>query len=324
MCTTVGPYDIHGEPLVAACADHGTDYCDLTGETQFIRRMIDRYHDRAVASGARIVHCCGFDSIPSDLGTFVLQSHAIARFAAPANRVRFHLVKASGGFSGGTVASMLNVVKQLKDPAIRRILGHPYALNPEGERKGPDKSDSIRPFRDPDSGVWNGPFLMGPINTRIVRRSHALRGRPWGDDFQYDEVQRFGKGPRGFALANAVSLGLVAFMGAVTLAPIRNILEKRVLPAPGEGPSEDAIRNGFFAAEIIGHTAAGQTITVKVKGSGDPGYGATSRMLAEAALSLAFDRPEGVLAAGVLTPSTALGDALVVRLARADIHFEPQ
>jgi short subunit dehydrogenase-like uncharacterized protein len=178
VCTTVGPYDIHGEPLVAACVKAGTDYCDLTGETPFIRRMVDTYHDAARASGARIVHCCGFDSIPSDLGTHVLQQSFNEHHGQPATRVRFELVRASGGFSGGTVASLLNVVQQATNPAVRRVLADPYSLNPAGERHGPDGGDRVAPHRDPRSGRWLGPFLMGPINTRIVRRSHALLGRP--------------------------------------------------------------------------------------------------------------------------------------------------
>ncbi len=320
VCTTVGPYDLLGEPLVAACVDHGTDYCDLTGETPFIRRMVDRYHDRAVASGARIVHCCGFDSIPSDIGTFVLQREALRRFGRPAERVRFHMRKATGGFSGGTVASMLNMVEQLKDKAVRRIAADPYSLNPEGQRSGPDGRDSIKPERDTTTGRWVGPFLMGPVNTRVVRRSHALRGFPWGKDFRYDEVMSFGRGPRGLAQAIAMSSGLVGFMAALSVPALKGLLERRVLPKPGAGPSEKTMRDGFFRAELIG-TAGDHEIHVEVNGRGDPGYGATSRMLAESALALAFDTTEGTLPAGVLTPSTALGEALVERLAKTEVTF---
>jgi len=320
ICTTVGPYDLLGEPLVAACVDQGTDYCDLTGETPFIRRMVDTYHDRAVASGARIVHCCGFDSIPSDIGTFVLQREALRRFGRPAERVRFHMRKATGGFSGGTVASMLNMVEQLKDKAVRRIVADPYSLNPEGERSGPDARDGIKPERDATTGRWVGPLVMGPVNTRVVRRSHALRGFPWGKDFRYDEVMSFGRGPSGFAKAVAMSGGLVGFMAALSVPALKGLLERRVLPKPGEGPSEKVMRDGFFEAELVG-TAGDHEIHIKVKGRGDPGYGATSRMLAESALALAFDTPQGTLPAGVLTPSTALGEALVERLAKTDVTF---
>ncbi len=326
VCTTVGPYDLLGEPVVAACSEHGTDYCDLTGEVPFVRRMIDRYHARAVETGARIVHCCGFDSIPSDLGVHVLQKTSLAQHGASAAEVRFTLEKARGGFSGGTAASLINVVKQLKDPAIRRIVGHAYALNPEGERRGPDRGDLMRPerVRGPDGeDVWVGPFLMAPVNTRVVRRSHALLGSPWGADFRYGEVQRFGKGLRGLATATAVSAGLVAFMGAASVAPLRRLLEDKVLPAPGEGPDADAREKGFFRARLVGTTKDGRVTTIVTSGRGDPGYGATARMLGETALALALDpRPDGTLAGGILTPSTALGDALVDRLAAEDIRFE--
>jgi short subunit dehydrogenase-like uncharacterized protein len=326
VCTTVGPYDLLGEPVVAACAEHGTDYCDLTGEVPFVRRMIDGHHARASETGARIVHCCGFDSIPSDLGTWFLQQESMTRHGAPATEVRFTLEKVKGGFSGGTVASLMNVVKQLKDPAVRKVVGHAYALNPEGERRGPDRGDLMRParVRGPDGAdVWVGPFLMAPVNTRVVRRSHALLGWPWGRDFRYSEVQRFGKGLRGLAMASAVSAALVGFMGAVSVAPLRRLLEDKVLPAPGEGPDAEARERGSFRARLVGTTEDGRRTEVVVTGRGDPGYGATARMLGETALALAFDpKPDGALASGILTPSTALGGALVARLAAEDIRFE--
>lgn len=322
VCTTVGPYDLLGEPVVAACAEHGTHYCDLTGEVPFIRRMIERYHDLAMARGARIVHCCGFDSIPSDLGTFALQREVVARYGAPATRVRFTMKKARGGFSGGTVASLVNVVERMKDPALRKVVGHPYALNPEGERTGSDRGDGMKPERDPATGRWLGPFLMGPVNTRVVRRSHALAGFPWGRGFRYDEVMDFGPGLSGLAKATGVGVGLVAFLMAMGVPPLKRLLEAKVLPAPGDGPSEDLIKNGFFVAELTGEVD-GRVVKMQVRGEGDPGYGATSKMLAQSALCLAQDPPAGTLPAGVLTPSIAMGEALIKRLATVGITFTP-
>lgn len=322
VCTTVGPYDLLGEPLVKACAEQGTDYCDLTGETPFIRRMIERYHDLAVARGARIVHCCGFDSIPSDLGVFALQREARERWGRPASLVRFTMKKAKGGFSGGTVASLVNVVERMKDPATRKAMGHAYALNPDGERKGPDRGDKLEPRRDPVTGRWLGPFLMAPVNTRVVRRSHALAGYPYGRDFRYEELMDFGPGALGLAKAAGMGVGLMAFLGAMSIPPLKRLLEKKVLPAPGEGPSEELIRTGFFTAVIRGE-ADGRAIELEVRGEGDPGYGATAKMLSQAALCLALDETAGPLPAGVLTPATAMGEALLTRLARVGVTFTP-
>jgi len=323
VCTTVGPYDLYGEAVVAACVAKGTDYCDLTGEVPFIRRMIDLYHDEAVASGARIVHCCGFDSIPSDLGVHVVQRESRAKFDAPATKIRFQVKKVRGGFSGGTVASLMNIAKNVKDPAVRRVIAHPYALNPDGLRRGPDRGDAMKPEREAATGQWLGPFLMAPINTRIVRRSHALLGFYAGKDFRYDETQRFGKGLKGLALATGVTAGLTGFLFAASVAPLRRFLETKVLPAPGEGPSQEAIAKGFFKVELVGTTARGETTRVVVRGEGDPGYGATARMLGEAAMSLALDpRDPALLAGGILTPASALGDALVKRLAGQRVTFE--
>jgi short subunit dehydrogenase-like uncharacterized protein len=182
MLTTVGPYELHGKELVAACAEHGTDYCDLTGETPFVREMIDAHHERAKQTGARIVHCCGFDSIPSDLGTLTLQESAISKLGEPCTRVAFYVMKMKGGASGGTLATMVNLIETAtRDPKVRKIAGNPYALVP-GER-GPDGRDQMGVRFDPELGRWTGPFIMAAINTRIVRRSNALLGHRYGKTF---------------------------------------------------------------------------------------------------------------------------------------------
>ena len=326
VCTTVGPYAKYGHELVAACVEAGTDYCDLTGEVPFIRAMIDRHHERARSTGARIVHCCGFDSIPSDLGTLMLQEAAVERFAVPADRVTLVVGASRGGFSGGTVASLTNVVEQAKaDREIRRIVSDPYALNPDGERRGPDGPDRLGPRFDPELGRWTGPFVMASINTRVVRRSNALLGWRYGRDFRYAEVTGFSSGLKGRIAAGAVAAGLGAFVGALGLGPTRTLLQKTVLPKPGEGPDLETRENGFFNISLHGRGAATDEgdfeLIARVRGHKDPGYGETAKMLGEAALCLALDGAELASPGGVLTPASAMGMTLVGRLRRAGMVF---
>lgn len=322
VCTTVGPYAKYGEKLVAACIDEGTDYVDLTGETQFIRRMLDRHHEAAQEKGVRIVHCCGFDSIPSDLGTLALQDAVIARDGEPVDEVKFILLGGSGGFSGGTIASMVNLMEEAKDGDVRRILGHPYSLNPEGERKGPDGSDQMGPAKDEVTGWWTGPFVMAAINTRIVRRSNALLGYRYGRDFRYSEVMRMGKGVKGAVSATLLSGGFGAFYGLMAIGPARKALDKFVLPDPGEGPSREKIESGFFKILISGRKGDAEVARVTVSGKRDPGYGATSCMLAESALCLALQGNDLRSPGGILTPASAMGQTLIERLEQQDLTFE--
>lgn len=322
VCTTVGPYAKYGPPLVAACAARGVDYCDLTGEPHFIRRMIDAHQAEAQKSGARIVHCCGFDSIPSDLGVHVLQAHAVERHGAPCESIVFALENARGGASGGTIASMLGLIDEARhDRAVRAILLDPYALNPEGERSGPDRDPRGLAY-DARVGSWTVPFFMGPINTRIVRRTNALTGYAYGREFRYTELTRLPKGPLGLAVGSATLAGLGAFMGAAAFAPTRALLE-RLVPSAGEGPNEHARNHGFFTIGLHGEGRArdGRPFTVRgtIRGKGDPGYAATAIMLGESALCLAKDPHK--TGGGVLTPAFAMGDALVSRLRAAGMTF---
>jgi short subunit dehydrogenase-like uncharacterized protein len=326
VCTTVGPYAKHGHELVAACVEQGTDYCDLTGEVQFIRAMVDRHHETARGTGTRIVHCCGFDSIPSDLGTLMLHD-AMAERSARLDELKLVVGASRGGFSGGTVASLLNVVEEAaRDRTIRRIVGHPYALNPEGERHGPDGPDLQRPRFDADLGQWTGPFVMAAINTRVVRRTNALLGWPYGRDFRYSEVTGFGPGFKGRFDATLMSGGLGAFVGAVSWSPTRALLEKVALPSPGEGPSREAREAGFFKLKLHarGTDADGDTIRLvgRVEGDNDPGYGETAKMLGESALCLALDGGELESPGGVLTPASAMDRILLERLRAAGMVFE--
>lgn len=320
VCTTVGPYSRYGEGLVAACADAGTSYCDLTGEVHFIRHMIDRYETRAKKSGARIVHCCGFDSVPSDLGTFFLQDEARRRFGAPCEEVRARVMKMRGGSSGGTVASALEVLHAtMKDAALRKLLLQPYCLNPSGEQHGPDAPDSLKPHHDPDFG-WTAPFIMAGCNTRVVRRSNAVLGYPYGRSFRYDEALATGAGPKGMLAAAGVSAGTGVVGGALMVPPLR-ALGQRFLPKPGEGPTPEQRDSGFFVYELLG-TRGADRIRVRVSADKDPGYGATAKMLGESALCLALDAERLPVKGGSWTPASAMGMVLVPRLNEVGVRFE--
>ena len=327
VCTTVGPYAKYGRELVAACVETTTDYCDLTGEVPFIRDMIDRHHEPAISTGSRIVHCCGFDSIPSDLGTLMLYGSMTGDAGATVDRVTLVLGATSGGFSGGTVASLVNVVEEAAaDRSVRRIVTDPYALNPEGERQGPDGPDLSGPRWDPDLGRWTGPFIMAAINTRVVRRSNALLGWRYGRDFRYAEVTGFPRGFKGRIGATMVSGGLGAFVAALSWGPTRSLLKKTLLPAPGEGPDRNARESGFFKLSLHGRgtTADGEPIhaVARVAGHRDPGYGETAKMLGESALCLALDGADLDSPGGVLTPASAMGMRLIDRLRRAGMVFD--
>ena len=316
VISAVGPYAKYGAELVAACVRNGTDYCDLTGETQFVRAMIDAHHDEAQKTGARIVHCCGFDSIPSDLGAFMVQEAFKARHGKYAGQVKMAAGKMSGTMSGGTFASMLNIFEELKkDPSLRKILGNPYALNPDGIR-GPDKGDQNGVRYDEHLG-WTGPFVMAAINTRVVRRSHALMGLPYGPDFRYSEVMSTGRRLGGFTRAVSFAGGIAAFIGSIAFPLTRPFVVKR-LPSPGEGPSLEARERGFFKTL---HVAVdnGDVVRGQVSDTRDPGYGSTAVMLSEAALCLALEGPELATAGGILTPASAMGDRLIGRLRNAGL-----
>jgi short subunit dehydrogenase-like uncharacterized protein len=324
VVSTVGPYALHGEPLVKACAGTGTDYCDLTGEVQWIRRMIDRHGDAARESGARIVHCCGFDSIPSDLGVYFLQRESMRQLGQPCTRVKMRVRAMRGGFSGGTAASLMNAIKEAaSDPALRKELANPYSLCPKGERRGP-RQPSVKGAEFDDAfGAWIAPFVMSAINTRIVHRSNALLEHAYGRDFTYDEAVLAGKGVKGRFTATGMATGLGAFVVAGALPPTRWLLERFVLPAPGEGPSPEAQEKGFFDLRFHGTDADGRSLRTRVTGDRDPGYGSTAKMLGQAAACLARDVGKGDKPGGFWTPATIFGDRLIERLAAdAGLAFE--
>jgi short subunit dehydrogenase-like uncharacterized protein len=324
VVSTVGPYALYGEPLVKVCAETGTDYCDLTGEVQWIRRMIRNYEPAARKSGARIVHCCGFDSIPSDLGVYFLQQQARRQFGAPCTTVKMRVKAMRGGFSGGTVASLLNVVKEAgANPALRKELANPYSICPEGYAPAVRQPNVKSAQYDADFEAWVAPFVMAAINTRVVQRSNALSKQAYGEEFRYDEAMLMGSGLQGRAAALGMAAGLGGFMVASALPPTRWALERFVLPAPGEGPSAEEQRKGFFDIRFLGTTDDGRSLRVKVTGDRDPGYGSTAKMLGQAGACLAQDFADSGRKGGFWTPATMFGDKLIDRLvAHSGLTFE--
>ncbi len=322
VCSTVGPYAKYGSELVAACAAAGTSYCDLTGEPQWIRRMIDTHEATAQRNGAVIVNSCGFDSIPSDMGVFFLQREAKARFGQTCDEVKYRLKAAKGGASGGTVASLMQAVQEARaDRENARALVDPYSLYPKGEPRGADGRDQNGLKYDPDVPGWTGPFVMAGINTKIVRRGNAMAGFPYGRDFRYDETTLVGSGIPGWMKGALLSVGLGGFMLGATIAPTRWLLQKFFLPSPGDGPNATQRENGFFNILLIGKIDGEVKIKVKVTGDRDPGYGSTSKMLGESAVCLAKD--EVAQDGGFWTPASAMGQPLLDRLTKnAGLTFE--
>ena len=319
VATTVGPYRHRGLPLVEACASAGTDYADLSGEVLFIRESADRYHDVAAGAGARIVHCCGFDSIPSDLGVLLLHAAARTDGAGDLEDTTLVVTALKGGVSGGTLASGMGQQDDMRASAeSRRVAADPYALSPDRAAE-PDlgaEPDLEWVSYDGQLGIWVGPSLMAALNTRVVRRSNALQGWAYGRRFRYREVTGFGAGPAAPLLGAAASTALKALQAGLAF-PAYRALVGPFLPGPGEGPGEQARRSGFFRIEIHAHTSTGVWYLSKVEARGDPGYAATSVMLGESALCLALDRDRLPAQAGVLTPATGMGTALADRLRSA-------
>jgi short subunit dehydrogenase-like uncharacterized protein len=322
LATTVGPYARYGLPVVEACARAGTDYADLTGEVLFVRDAIARVDGLAKDTGARIVHACGYDSIPSDLGVLMLARQATADGAGGLCDVRL-VATFRGGFSGGTIDSVRAQMEAVQgDRSLRRVLGDPFSLSPDrdaepGTRQPPDAD---LPARLPD-GRWTAPFVMAPFNTRVVRRSNALQDWSYGRGLRYGEVMGAGRGPAGAVTAAGVAAGLLGAIAAMSFAPTRALLD-RVLPAPGSGPGEEARRKGWFRSVLDAVAEDGRRYRATAAGPGDPGYAATAVMLGESALALALDGERLPDRAGSLTPATAMGEVLVERLRAAGHTYE--
>jgi short subunit dehydrogenase-like uncharacterized protein len=305
--TTVGPYLLHGNELVAACAASGTDYFDLCGEVPWMRRVIDAHHATAQRSGARILLSCGYDSLPFELGVYFCQETAKKVIGAPVARVKGRVRAMKGTFSGGTAASGRAIFEAAaKDPSLLALVRDPFALTPGF--KGPKQPPGNRPIFDDDLQTWLTPFFMANINTRNVHRSNALMGFPYGRDFVYDEMQITGPGEEGEAAAKRI-------MAA------SNNLASSAGPKPGEGPSKEERETGYYDLLFVGIAPDGRQVRVSVKGDGDPGYGSTSKMIAECAICLLRDAPD--VSAGIWTPGAAMREALIKRLVdNAGLRFE--
>ncbi len=306
ILTTVGPYQLYGSELVAACAQTGTDYVDLCGEPVWMRQMIDAHHQNAVASGARIVFSCGFDSIPFDLGVWFTQAEFAKKFGANAPRVRGRVRKMKGTFSGGTAASLkATMAAAAQDPAVMSLLKNPFALTPGFQ--GPSQPHGMKPLFDESIGSWCAPFIMAPINTRNVHRSNHLMQYAYGEDFVYDEMFVTGPGEKGEAIANAIAAD--KSMGS------------KEGPKPGEGPSKEERDNGYYDVLFVAENSAQQKLSTSVAGDRDPGYGSTSKMISESALCLLRDSL--ATQGGVWTPASAMAEPLLKRLiANAGLTFK--
>ncbi len=312
VITTVGPYQLYGEPLLAACAKTGTDYVDLCGEPAWMAAMIAKYEAPAKTSGARLVFSCGFDSIPFDLGVLFLQRHAMERFGAPAPRVRGRVRKMKGTFSGGTMASMLATLEAgRRDPGVIKTMRNPYALVSAPPDIRQPRGEAI--VHDSDLGVWSAPFVMAAINTKNVHRSNALMNWRYGREFTYEEMQISGSEARAKAAANQARTQ----MALLSFGPTRAALRVFALPKPGQGPSKHERETGFYDVLYIGDYPDGRSLRASVRGDRDPGYGSTSKMISEAALCLARDIDRSATPGGVWTPAAAMGEALIPRLERS-------
>lgn len=323
LLTTAGPFAMYGTGIVDACVRFRTHYVDITGETVWVRELIDRYHQQAAADGTRIIPFCGFDSIPSDLGSYLVVRHIQKEFGTPCKQVKAFFQMA-GGVNGGTLATAFNLYETGKAAEAR----DPFLLDPpiqhtEQERR--QNLDPAFPHFDADISAWAAPFVMGPINTRVVRRSRALFDQwqeSYGRDFSYQEYMKFG-GPLGWMPAAGLTAGAAMF--ELTLqSPLRPLL-KSVLPSPGEGPSEKTMNEGWFKCELIGVAEDGRKVRGVIRDQGDPGNRATVKFLCESALALAVNKdqlPGETQRGGVLTPATGLGDVLAERLRKAGMSIQ--
>jgi short subunit dehydrogenase-like uncharacterized protein len=326
VLSTAGPFALYGSALVAACVAHRTHYVDITGETPWVRELIDHHHAQAARDGTRIIPCCGFDSVPSDLGAWLVAEAVWRQHSEPCVSVKAcHSMR--GGLNGGTLASALNLMEAGQD----KLLADPFLLNPQGSvpRNAAEHADPVAPHRDADFDAWVGPFMMGPVNTRVVRRTAALlkaRGdAAYGAHFSYQEYMRFGRGPLAAAAAVGISVGMGMGQAAMRFKTGR-AMARAAAVAPGQGPSERTMDGGSFRCELVGKTASGKVVRGRVAGQGDPGNRATTKFVCESALALAMQPqalPGGERGGGVLTPASGLGLVLGQRLAAVGITLEP-
>ena len=320
VCSTVGPYSLYGTKLVKLCVENNTNYCDITGEAHWIRTIIDSFHEKAKSKKIKIVNSCGFDSIPSDMGVYFIQNEIKKVYKNHARSIKMRVAGIRGGISGGTYGSINNLLKEAyADKSVFKVLNNPYGLNPKHKMVGSDKKDLRKIIFDKESNSWIYPFIMAGINTKIVRRSNALSNFQYGKDFRYEEAMMSGRGISGFWKA-ILAIFPLAMVGLNPNSFLKKIVNS-YMPKPGEGPGIDKRKNGFYNLRFYITIDEKRKAFAKVIGDSDPGYGSTSKMLAESALCLAFDKlPEKY---GVLTPSVAMGDSLLKRLQNnAGIDFK--
>lgn len=305
IISTVGPYQAYGEPLFAACAVTGTDYVDLSSEPPFMWNMIEKYDAQAKETGTRIVHSCGFDSVPFEMGVYFLQNHAKEKFGAPLTNVKGRVRGMAGAASGGTVASgQLTMKAAMEDPSVMQRLMSSFALTPGFE--GAKQPTGHKPYEDTELGSWVAPFYMAPINTKNVHRSNFLLGHPYGTDFTYEEMIFTGPSEKGEAMAKKLS----------KMDPTKDLNA----PKPGESPSKEERENGYYDLMFTGVSADGKRMIASVKGDRDPGYGSTSKMITECALCLLGEAKDAP--GGVLTPAPVMGGKIIDRLqAHAGLTF---
>jgi short subunit dehydrogenase-like uncharacterized protein len=329
VLSTAGPFALYGSELVAACVANRTHYVDITGETPWVRTLIDAHHDQAAAQGTRIIPGCGFDSVPSDLGAFLVAQALWQQYGQPCTEV-VGSFSIRGGLNGGTFASLINILETGRQDQ----LNDPFLLNPPGTRPADEfrHRDPAGPVHDAALNAWLVPFVMGPINSRVVRRSAALvqQGKTpfYAPDFYYHEhahLGRIGRGPAGLLAGAALSVGMAAGQTAMQFGPARR-LAQHLAPKPGQGPSTRAMDNGAFRCQLVGRSAGGHTVRGTIADKGDPGNRGTTKMVCEAALALVLDEarlPGGKKLGGLLTPATGLGNVLAQRLRDAGMQIEP-
>jgi len=323
VISTVGPYLKFGEALVESCVKNSTHYCDLTGEVPFIRESIDAFDLKAKKNNCRIIHSCGFDSIPSDIGVLLLQMDSLKRFNEPCDEVNLYVRSIRGGLSGGTIASMINISNYMRsNPEDQNLLKSPFSLNPRDSVKNNARQPNLKSVKWNDHiQRWVCPFIMSGINTRIVRRTNAITDHRYGIDFRYSEASSFKKGLTGFFRAMVMFIGLVIIQISLNVRPLLWCLRKFNLPSPGEGPSKETRDNGFFKLDIIGSMDDIKKISLTVTGDSDPGYSATAKMITESALSVLLDQDRIPKVHGVLTPASGIGVVLAERLKDKGINF---
>ena len=316
ICSTVGPYAKYGSLLVKSCIKNKTHYCDLAGEAQWIRKMIDLHHEEAIRNQVKIVNSCGYDSIPSDMGVYFINKNLSKKNLT----IKMIVTGTKGGYSGGTYASMQNIIKEASsDREVRKSLTNPYGLNPVGEQSGHDKRDLSSVVFDKKIKSWIAPFLMAGINTKIVRRSNALSNYNYGKDFKYDEAVMTGKGIKGQLAGIMLSIPLILL--AAKPGSILNKIFSFFVPKPGQGPDKKERESGYFSSKFFVFDEHSNSSIFKVTGDRDPGYGSTSKMLAESAVCLAKDNLDNTF--GIITPSYAMGNNILERLvSNAGLSFK--